>query len=115
MQGMTAIGAVANRFTKDVIVQELAFSDALVDSCQVLINHTSSTKVHMSHLRISHLPCGQANSLAARDEGAVGETTEQFVVVRCFSEQDRIVVAFKANAPSIKYDESNGWFFYRHN
>ncbi len=98
---------------QDGLPGEFAFTNALVDAGQVLIDDAAGPKVEVAHFAVAHLAIGEAHVLTTAAHGAPGVLGIELVVKGRVSQQrgvavfDRRSFAAGIDPPAVANDEYN--------
>ena len=87
--------------------EEVAVANALVDPGEVLIDDAAGAHVHVADFGVAHLPGGQANRFPRRDQLRMRVPCRQLVEDGRARHRDRVVLALRANTPTVEDDEDN--------
>jgi hypothetical protein len=98
-----------HRGDERVADEEVGVADAFIDPREVLVNDAAGAHVQVADFGVAHLPGGQADGLARRDELRVRIAAHQLVVDRRPGHRDGVVLALGADAPAVEDDEGDGW------
>ena len=87
------------------VAVEIARLDGVVDARHVLVDHPARAEAHMAHLRVSHLPFGQAHIPPRPRYEGVRRIGPQPIPDRRVGVGDCVVAGVFAVAPAIQDDQ----------
>ena len=107
VQRVLAVDAAIHRRGERRAREQLAVADALVDAREVLVDDPAGAHVHVADLGVAHLPGGQADRFAGRDQLRVRIPLQQRVVGRRARERDGVVLGLGPEPPAVEDDEDD--------
>src|SRR5699024_9695923 len=91
-----------NGFGQRWIAEKVTVFNGFSNASEVLIHHTTSTKVHMANFRVAHLSIWQANIHAAARNKAVWVLFAQLVIDRRIGTVNGVVVRAVAMTKTVE-------------
>jgi len=106
-QVQIARAAALHGLDEQRLLEKFAVRNHHVDACDVHVDDSPGTHVHVAHFAVAHLPFGQTDGWAGRLDQRVGKILQQAVVVRFAREGDGVALGFGAVAPAIEDGQHN--------
>ena len=111
MQRTAVIFGLADGVEQHGVVMEAVVFNGQLDACQVLVDHSTGTQVHVSNFRITHLSIGQTHVEArARDQGGGAVLPHRIPIGGCCC-RDGVVFGFGTIAPAIQHNKCGAGAF----
>ena len=92
---------------EDLVVEERAILDCLVDPEQVLLDDRSRPQIEVAHLRVAHLALGQPHRGAPCGERGVRIAVPQVVEHGRVGLLDRVARTGLGQAPAVQHDQAD--------
>ena len=105
MQGGPVLFAVFRCSQEFRILEEVAVSDLLGDSGQLLVYHPAGAHVHVADLGVAHLSVGKADRQTAGVALHKGAVLHQLIQHRLVCQSNRIVLRALIQAEAVKYHQ----------